>query len=68
MRTSVPVTSVVGGEGGVAWSVWGTAEFKKRKGAQQRRREKDTVRSSMEGERTDTGPDRALLLLPQPSV
>lgn len=31
-------------------------------------REKDAVRSSMEGKRTSVGPDRALLLLPQPPV
>ena len=27
----------VGGEDGLAWSVWGSAEFKKGKGAQQER-------------------------------
>lgn len=52
--------------GGVAWSVWGTAELKKGKGAQQGKEEKDTMRSSMEGERTGMGPGKALLCFPHP--
>ena len=44
------------------------AQQSSRRGKGLSRRDEDMVRSSMEGERTGPGPDRILLLLPQPPV